>query len=105
MVRYSLILTDVRDDVLNSRHMPLASLAQNSLKACSAMIRYSMVLTDVRDDILNSRHYVRMTCTKLTESALCYGATFLEFITSSQTSVLHPTIVQYHTIIIVQYHT
>ena len=80
MVRYSMVLTDVRDDVLNSRHMPLASLAQNSQKVCSAMVRYSMVLTDVRDDVLNSRHYVRITCTKLIEGALCYGLVWCDIV-------------------------
>ena len=78
MVQYIMVMTDVLDDVLNSRHMPLASLAQNSLKVHSAMvwygtISYSMLLTDVRDDVLNWGHAVRMTCTKLTEGVFCYG--------------------------------
>ena len=85
MVQYIMVTTDVLDDFLNSRHMPLASLAQNSLKARSAMvwygaISYSMLLTDVRDDVLNWRHYVRTTCTKLTEGALCYGLVWCDIV-------------------------
>ena len=90
MVRYSTVLTDVRDDVVNSRHavrMTCTKLTEGLL--CYGLVRrgevwYCTIIvvwyctlvgckTDVCDEVINSRNVVGIACTKLIEGMLCSG--------------------------------